>query len=324
MTKSAIRNTSHPLSSPNHTLEEQKSFASFLQKRRIFFLERKKQRTFALLLALTAAAPDPIVAVRGSDELTASQVRALIAAVPAEQRKKLEQSPEALRGLIRDTFLQHAILAEASAQKWDQKPDVAALLKRVREQTILQSYVAAQSQPPAGYPSESEVEAAYDHARPQLTQPRTYHLSQLFIPFDADAPANTISEARKTLTALAHDITAGRTQFQDAAKHTAGVHYIDLGWVTESQLQKAAKSAVAGLPEGQVTPPICNADACTLIKLIATRPAGPPPLAEVREQLVQALREQKRKELASAYANSLLTQQPVRVDEIQLSHITNP
>jgi hypothetical protein len=26
--------------------EEQKSFASFLQKRRIFFLERKKQRTF--------------------------------------------------------------------------------------------------------------------------------------------------------------------------------------------------------------------------------------------------------------------------------------
>jgi hypothetical protein len=33
---------------PEAGARNQKSFASFLQKRRIFFLERKKQRTFVI------------------------------------------------------------------------------------------------------------------------------------------------------------------------------------------------------------------------------------------------------------------------------------
>jgi len=47
-------------------------------------------------------------------------------------------------------------------------------------------------------------------------------------------------------------------------------------------------------------------------------------LAEVKDQLTRALRQQKQRELQQAYANMLLAKQPVRVDEIQLSHLTSP
>jgi hypothetical protein len=168
------------------------------------------------------------------------------------------------------------------------------------------------------------VLAAYAQARPQLTRPRTYHLAQDFVPVAADAPAGASETARRTLATLVRDINAGRVAFDTAPKRNAAVQYADLGWVAETQLQKAAHDAVAGLPEGQVSPPICTANGCTLIKLVATRPAGPPPVAEVHDQLVRALRERKQKDLAQAYANSLLAKAPVRVDEIQLSHLAAP
>jgi peptidylprolyl isomerase len=279
---------------------------------------------FLAALTLAAAAPDPVVAIRGTDELTASQVRALIAAQPADQRKKLATDPEALRGLVRDDLLQRAILEEAAAQKWDARPDVAAMLARVRDGAIMQSFLTAHAQVPAGYPSDAELQAAYDRARPQLTRPRTYHLAQVFVPVAAGASAATMEAARHVLAALARDIAAGRASFEAPPRRIAGAQYGDIGWVTEAQLQKAAHDAVAGLPEGQVSAPVCTQSGCTLLKLAATRPAGPPPLAEVRDQLVRLLREQKQKDLAQAYANSLLAKSPVRVDEIQLSHLGSP
>ncbi len=279
---------------------------------------------FLAALTLAAAAPDPVVAIRGADELTASQVRALIAAQPAEQRKKLAADPEALRGLVRDDLLQRAILEEAAAQKWDTRADVAAMLARVREGAIVQSFLAAQAQVPAAYPSDAELQAAYERARPQLTRPRTYHLAQDFIPVAGAASAAGMDAARHALAALARDIAAGRAGFEAPPKRLAGVQYADLGWVAEPQLQTAAHDAVAGLPEGQVSAPVCTQNGCTLLKLLATRPAGPPKLAEVRDQLVHLLREQKQKDLAAAYANGLLAKSPVRVDEIQLSHLAAP
>jgi hypothetical protein len=275
------------------------------------------KRILALLL-LAAAAPDPVVAVRGNDSLTASQVRALIAASPAETQKQIARNPDALTTLIRDTLLQHAILAEAAAQHWDQKPAVAALLARTRETAILQSFLAAQGQIPAGFPTDADIQAAYDHEKAHLLRPRAYHLAEAFQPLSAASPAGAQAEAMRKLNQLRRE--AARTPLEAAAKR-AGLQYADLGWVAEPNLQKAAKEAVSGLLEGQLSDPVCTANGCTLLKLIATRPAGPPALPEVRDQLILALRQQKQQQQAQAYASGLLAKQPVRMDEIQLSHL---
>jgi peptidylprolyl isomerase len=272
------------------------------------------------MLAAAAPAPDPVVAERGDQSLTASQVRALIASTDPDTRKKLQSSPDALNGLIRDTFLQHAVLAAAQQAKWDDKPEVAALLRRTREAAIIQSFLAAQAPVPAAYPSEAELQAAYEKAKPQLMQPRLYHLVQAYIP---TASAAATDAARQKLAALQKDVTAGRASWDNAAKR-AGAQTADLGWVPDNRLQQAARDAAAGLLEGQVSAPVCTPGGCSALKLLATRAAGPAPLADVRDKLIAALRQAKQRAGEQAYADALLAKQPVRINEIELSHVTAP
>lgn len=286
----------------------------------------KRLGLLALLAALAApaalcAAPagnDPVVAVRGNDELTASQVRALLADTPAETRASYEKSPENLKSLIRDMLLGRAILAEAQSQHWDSRPEIAALAQRAHDLAITQSFLAAQAKLPPNYPSDAELQAAWEANKAQLMQPRGYKLAQIFLA----ASGAEQDTARKKLTELHSQLNHGHAGFDQAtATRLAGAKYAELGWTAENRMAPEVKDAVAGLPEGSVSTPLCVPAACMLLKLEATRPAGPAPLAEVREQLVRALRQQKSRALQQDYANALLAKTPLRVDEIQLSHL---
>lgn len=280
--------------------------------------------TLALLpLLLGAAGPDPVVAVHGKDELTAGEVRALIAALPAEQRRAAAANPRAVNGLIRDALLGRALLTAARDSGWAARPDVKALAQRAYDSAVVQSFVAAQARVPEGYPTEADLKAAWEANKAQLMRPRTYRLTQIFAALPADAPATAREEAKKRALEAYKDLSRGRATVEQAAKRL-GAQVSDMGWIAETQLLANVKDVVAGLPEGQVSAPICGAAGCTLLKLVQTRPAGPAPLEEVRASLTQALRQQKQRELEQAYANSILSKPPVMVDEIAVSRMLQP
>ncbi len=275
----------------------------------------------AAALLLGAAAPDPVVAERGADHITLSQARALIAATDADTRARLTATPAALTEWLRNLLLQRALVQQAKAEHWDQRPDVAALLQRAHDQVSAQSYLAAHATVPAGYPSAAELQAAYDQNRSKLMQPRGYHLVQLFVPGTSlPAPA-----AKARLATIRQQVTGeagrGHLTLETAAGQIAGAQTVDLGWLPETQIVPAIKAAVAGLPEGGLTDPVCTENGCHLIRLVATRPAGPAPLADIRDGLVRALRSQKQAELERAYASTLLAAQPVAVNEIEVSRL---
>ena len=274
-----------------------------------------------LALLLLAAAPDPVVAVRGNESITASQVRALIAAADPETHRHLQTDPTAVTALVRDALLQRAILAEAEARHWDQNAEIAALLRRARETVLVQSYLAAQAKIPADYPTEADIEAAYNQNKGQLLQPRAYKLLQAAL---TAQPRQSNDTARQKLASLQQDIARGRVKFQDATKQVPGVQVTDIGWQPENRLLPAARDAVSGLLEGQVSPPVCSPAGCALLQLTATRPAGPAPIADVRDSLIRALQQQKQRQLEQAYSNTLLAKQPVQVNEIELSHLATP
>jgi peptidylprolyl isomerase len=279
----------------------------------------RRRRAFGVLCVLSlcaASPPDQVVAVRGTDTMTAADVKALAA--------QQEADPAALKQLITAQMVQKSLLEQAGSEGFAQKPEVIAMLQRLHDAALEQAYLASKAELPPGYPTEADVKAAYDQARPQLMQPRTYHLVQAFIPLPAGARPGESDHIRRILNGLQLAVSRGRAGFEDAARRTPGVQVGDLGWVREDRLAPAAKEAVAGLLEGQVSIPVCNSAGCTLIKLIATRPAGPLPLDTVRDKLVQALKQEKQKQLETAYANQMLSKTPVRVDEIQLSRIELP
>ncbi len=277
----------------------------------------------ALALALASAAAagaesaaDPVLAERGAARITASQARAMLAGTEGELRRRLATDPAALRGFLRDALLRQAVLDEARAQKWEQRPDVAAALQRAHDQVVAASFLAAQAALPAGYPSEAEIQAAYAQTKAQLMQPRTYHVMQIFLP----AASLHGDEGRRRLAELRSRIQHGRAGF-DAAAAGADARGADLGFLAETALIPAVRSAVAGLPEGSVSDPVCSPGGCSLLRLVATRPAGPAPLADVRDRLVRALRQQRVAQEEQAYADALLQRQPVRVNEIELARL---
>jgi peptidylprolyl isomerase len=271
---------------------------------------------FAVLLG--GAAEDAVVAERGDDQITLGQAKALIAASDRDTQHRLATTPAALKQFLQQYLLQRAILRQAQAEKWDQRTDVAALLQRARDQLLAQSFLAAQAPVPAGYPAEADIAAAYEANKARFMQPRTYHLIQIFAPRAQNAAPD---EGRKRLLPVRVQIQHGRVAFEAAAKAGSGLQYLDMGWTPETQIVPAVKAAVIGLPEGAMTDPICTENGCHLIRLVATRPAGPAPLADIRDQLVRALRQQKQEQEETAYASGLLAKQPVAINEIQLAHL---
>jgi len=281
-----------------------------------------KRLVLAAALALSvhaahAADADPVVAERGTSQITASQARALIASADPQTRHKLLTDPAALKEFLRNLLLQQAIIQEALAQKWEQKPEIIALLQRARDQVLAQSFLNSQAPVPAGFPTDAEVQTAYDQNKNRFMQPRSYHLVQIFLPVSAYHG----DEGRKRMADLRTKLTRSRTKFEDATKLLPNSRFADLGFVPDSDLIEAAKPAIVGLPEGGISEPICTPGGCTLLRLVSTRPAGPAPLGDVHEQLVRALRQQKAQQVAQAYANALLAKQPIQLNEIQLAHL---
>ena len=267
----------------------QKFFGSFFQKRTCLAL--------ALILSVsTAHAEDPVVAERAGDHVTVSQARALVASLDPEARKKL-QSTQNFSDLLRNLLLERAVLQAAEAQKWQDRPEIAALLQRARDQVLSQSFLAAQAPVPADYPSETDIQAAYEQNKAKLMRPRGYQLAEVFLPGAVSEQAGL----RKRLADLGRLAARSRGGLAEAAA-AQHLKVADLGWIDETQLQPAVKLAIGGLPEGSVSDPVCLPAGCHLLRLIATRPAGPAPLAQVRDGLVRALRQQKMESGERAYA----------------------
>ncbi len=278
----------------------------------------------AALLALAIvtqahAADDPVVAQRGTDRVTLSQARALLSSVDAPTRAKLAADPKAMADLLRNVLLQRAILQQAQSEHWEQRAEVAALLSRTHDEVLAQSFLTAHAAMPAGYPSQAELQAAYDQNKAKFLQPRQYHLSELLFV----KPSGAIADMQKRLVTIRAQIARARGGFEVAAKlyQPQGGVYRDLGFVAENQLIAPVRTAVSGMLEGTVSDPICIEAGCTLIHMIATRPAGPAPLSDIRDSLIRALRQQKQQDLERAYANALLQKEPVAVNEIEFSHI---
>jgi peptidylprolyl isomerase len=277
----------------------------------------------ALLLASgQSPAPDAVVAQAGDVSLTVAAARRLLAEQTPEARQQALDDPAALTRLVRASLLRALVLQAARAKKWDQNPEIAAQADAARDAVIVDTYLASLTQPPAGYPSEAEVQAAYDANRARLLLPRQYELSQIFIAVPADAPTAAQDDAQHKL----HEVTEKlrkRGDFAELARqlsddHASAAKGGDLGWLREDQLIPAVRTAAAGLQEGAVSEPVRAPDGWHVLKLLHTKPAGPAPLSAARDQLVSALRRGRTAERERAVLEEMVHREPIQIDEIQL------
>lgn len=283
------------------------------------------QKTAATQPAAAAkpAGDGDVVARVGSRDVTVGEVRAFVTALPPRDQSAVAADPGALAQLVRAYLVNEVVLNAAVAKKWEQRPEVAAKIERVRREAIIDSYLEGASQPPASYPSEAEIQALYEANKSAFIMPRQFQIAQIFVA----APAGTDDKAKARLDEIMARLAKPGADFIasariEAAGKEAGDRADDIGWVSEAQLKPEIKDAIAGLAKGSASQPLKLEDGWHVLKLVDTKPAGQRPLEDVRDQLAARLRQERATQLRRTVVQELVRQNPAAINELALNRMS--
>ncbi len=286
--------------------------------------------TLALTLSAAAAyAQGDVVAQRGTLRLSAADVRDLVDRADPSLKAQLAASPQTLALLVRERIAQLGLAAEARAKGIDQRPDVAQRMAEAQEAVLVQAYLATLVPNDPAFPAEADVTAAYNANKARFTVPRQYNLAQIAILVPAGAAREVEDEARRKAQDIRSQAVRPKADFADLAKRFsqergAAERGGSIGWVREDQLLPGIRDAVAALADGAISEPVRGDTGWHVVKLIAVKPPGPAALPEVRDQIVQALRQSRAQQAARAYIDEMLRREPVQINEIDLARAVAP
>ncbi len=274
----------------------------------------------------SVAADTTVIAKVGDSEVKADDIKPMLEKLPVRDQLLLARDPAALNEFIRTLIVQQLVYKEALSKKWEQQPQVIAQLERIRQQAITQSYLQMIATPPQDFPSQEELQVAYDTLKKNnaLQVPKQYHLAQIYVacPKGADKSAEAKSQTKldaiiKALKTADFPVVA-EAQSDEAASAKLGG---DLGMLLESQIQPEIRSAVVNLSKGGTTDPIRMNDGWHIIKLIEVKDPYIASLQEMKAPLISELRNKDAKLLSNAYLSKILQKHPITINEISASKL---
>jgi peptidylprolyl isomerase len=279
----------------------------------------------AIALQPTPAAENSeIVAKVGARNITVDEVRAFVATLGAREQAAIAHDPALLSQAVRAMLANQLVLKEALDKQWDQQPTIAAQLEQIRKNAIVESYLQAASNPPAGFPDDATIEKAYEANKEAFLAPRQYRIAQIFVALAKDADKSAEDRAKRKLNEIEAQLQQPGADYGAVAKSASedsesAARAGEIGWVAEGQIKPEIKTVVLGLAVNAVGDPIRLDDGWHIIKLLDTKAAYTRPLMEVRDTLVQRLREQSAEANRRAYLAKVLEQNGPAINEIALS-----
>jgi len=282
--------------------------------------------TLTTLCAATSLyAQDAVIARVGDNEIKIEQIKPFLTGLTAEEKAALESNPALLSQTVRTLILQQILFKEAIASGWDKSPEVIAQLDRLRQGAVAESYIQSIAKVPEGYPSDAEVQSAYDARKDSLLVPKQLRLAQIYIAApqgdkDADEKAKARIEAvAKSLKASGSDFAAiARDQSEERESASRGG---EVGLIAESSIQPEIRAKVSSLPKGGTTDPIRLGDGWYVVRVLDVKDAHTATLPEIRDRLVAALRADRIRQNREAYLAKLQQQNPVALDELGLTNL---
>ncbi|MBE2285804.1 MAG: peptidylprolyl isomerase [Prosthecobacter sp.] len=277
---------------------------------------------FALLLAwvpaLQAQETDRVVGSIGDLELRQSEVEASLARLDGVEKEALAGDPATLGKLVRSMLVQRLILQEALEKQWDVEPSIQPLLKSTREAAITDTYLKSLCKPPASYPSEAELKAAYESSRDALTVPRSFRLAQIFIGegSGAEKKLQTLRQRLEDNPAAFGAVAREVSEDKESASRDG-----EIGWLSEKQIQPEILAQLPKLRVNVISEPVRLKDGWHILKVLDMREPFTPIFDQVRLQLARRLRAEKTRASMQAYMTEMLQKHPVAVNEVALSKL---
>nr|WP_024921615.1 peptidylprolyl isomerase [Afipia massiliensis] len=261
-----------------------------------------------------------IVARVGNSEVSIEEIMAYVANLSAREQAAVNQDPALLSQAVRALLANRLVLQELLSKKWDQQPNVAAQLDRLRETALAELYLQSVSVPPANYPSDDELQKVYDANRDALLVPRQFQLAQIFVAVPKGSDRAAEDNAKKVVDDLQRKLKVG-SDFAGLANENGAKNGGDLGWIAEQQIRPEIRNQVMGLAKNALSEPIRLDDGWHILKLIDTKASYTRTLPEVKEALVQQMRSEQASVLRRAYLADLLKKSPPAINEIALSKV---
>ncbi|MCU1761416.1 peptidylprolyl isomerase [Pseudomonas sp. 14P_8.1_Bac3] len=270
-----------------------------------------------------AATNEPAVARLGNQYVASDELKALLATLAPESREQLRGNRATLESWIRSRLAEKAVLEQADAQGWRQRPEVEQQTRVATEQIVFRNYLQSVSQVPADYPNATELQQAYEAGKSEWMTPALYRISQIFLavnePQNLEAVRKQAVEVgRKAQAAPAEFATLAGQYSQDRASAERGG---DAGLQPLQQLVPEVRGAVSRLKVGGVSDPVQSPAGFHVIKLTELQPARTATLDELRERLTQALRAQRQEQIAKAYLDGMLNTATLSIDGAELNKV---
>lgn len=278
---------------------------------------------FALL---SARAQDDVLARIGEAEVKLEDLRVHLDQLSPEQRAALARDPALLNQFVRSALVERMILTEALAKGWDKQPAVIAKIQRARVTAITESYLQSISQSPDGFPTDADLQKAYEANKASLQVPRQFRVAQIYIAAPKDGAKAVLESAQAKLDAVRRALLQPGADFAALAKANSeeaesAARGGEIGWLVESNIQPEIRAVLPKLKTGEPSDPIRMNDGWHIICILDRKDAYTPTLAEIRDQLAQRLRAAQAQANSQAYLAKLLEQNPVAINEIALSKV---
>jgi parvulin-like peptidyl-prolyl isomerase len=267
-----------------------------------------------------------VVARVGDSQVTLAEVRAALQNQNAQVQAAVQRDPSALSQVVRMILAQRLVLKEALAKKWDQNPAVTAALDQLRNNAIAQTYLQSVSVPPKDFPTDAQVQAAYDANKSKLLVAKQYDLAQIYVHNPKGASEDDAAKAQVKLEAVRKALRKEDADFSAVATAesddpTSAAKGGELGWVAVNRIQPEIASQIGKLGKGSVSQPIRLDDGWHILKVLDLKPEHTPTLEEIHDQLVQTMRSEQARANSQQYLAQLLKDNPVQIDELSLSKV---
>jgi peptidylprolyl isomerase len=265
-----------------------------------------------------------VVAQRGDVKLMTADIRDALNRIDAGVRDQLLANPQALQEFVKERMIRQILLIEARNAKYDQNPEAMARAKDATDTAMVQLWLASRAQLDPAYPSQAELQAAYEANKARFLIPAQYHVQQIAILVAVNASKEVEAEALKKARDARAQVVKPKADFAEIAKKisqdpNSASKGGDLGWLREDQILAPVREVLRGLAENGIGDPVRGADSFQVVKLLGTKPQSTAPLEQVKTELIAALRRARAQQGTNTYLEALLKSQPVQLNDIGLA-----
>ncbi|MEZ5661620.1 MAG: SurA N-terminal domain-containing protein [Burkholderiaceae bacterium] len=246
--------------------------------------------------------------VIGESEIAPAKVAERLAALELEKRRY------ALMVFDPARYIEKVELADGAARNYyDEHKEQFRAAEAVKAEYLVLSQAALAATVTV---ADAEIEEYYKNNRARYVQEAQRKARHILINLAENAPEAEVDAARAKLNAIRARIVAGEpfaelaaAESQDKGSAASGG---DLGWFDRQTMVKPFADAAFALKVGELSEPVRSEFGMHLIEVTAIRDEQQRPLADVRDEVVSAIRTQKARqkflELAESFTNTVYEQ----------------